>query len=504
MDNQNVNIQPPEIKNEPLPEVTRRDYIFLVIFFIVSLLAAYFTCGYGLSAGFAVASSSLLLCALIYLKGKMHFGIVQIVSLITSFILIISFFVHAENEFAVFKFLFLLFSVSVFFISACGFDKKYLDRFGIIFSPFFLLFNVCMPNIPKTARAAASKKSGLGSKLSKILIALMCVLPLAILLVSLLMSADVAFENFVISFDLGSGEFLTKLFWGLLYFVIAFAFVFTVSKGLYKEEEKKKTPKQGIDSLYINTMLCVVALIYLVFIVTQLSYIFSGFAGLLPSHYTYSQYARRGFFEMCLICVINLAILAISHACVKRDGENLTFMTRLLSVFISGFSIFLVFAAIAKMFMYIQSYGLTFLRLGTSLFMLFMFVVFVAMIIKTFKIEFRHIRVMIVAACIIMSISAMFDPHAIIAKYNLYAYENGMHNRIDLYYLYFDCGDYGIEPLIKLANESDAITAGKAKDYLKDKHNDFYYRSDDENKWQNSTLASINAQKLLTKYYTEN
>lgn len=499
MDNQNIAVIP-EVKKEPLPSVSARDYVFIVIFFALSLLLSHVSfSSFGL--GFAISIPAVLVCALVYLKGKLNFCAISYISLIATFVIAASFFVHGENAFSFFKLMFLTFSGAVFFISAGGFDKGRLDRFSIIFSPFFLIFGVSLVKAPRTARAVVNKESGFGPKFAKIVLALVCVIPLAAVLIVLLAWSDAAFEGFVDSFHFENSDFSRTLVWGIITFLFVFPLVFAINKKIYKDKEKTVTYKKGIDSLFVNTILSVVAIIYLFFIITQFSYIFNSFAGLLPKNYTYSEYARRGFGEMCVICVINFMLIAITMAKTSRDEKGeLPFLSRLLSVFISGFSIFLVVVAIAKMFMYIQNYGLTFLRLGTSIFMLFLFVVFTAIIVKIFKPRFAHIRTMIAAACIIMGITSIFEPYAVIASFNTYAYESGMHDSIDVWYLHYSCGDYGVPELVKLADDDNVYVADKAKDYLDNPRTRVNYSGEFD--WREFSVSNHIARQKLAEYKT--
>ena len=111
----------PEVKKEPLPNVSARDFVFLAIFFVLSLLLSHVSFA-SLGLGFAISVPALLAASLVYLKGKLYFCPLSYISLITTFVIAISFFVHGVNVFSFFKLLFLFFSTSVFFISAGGFD----------------------------------------------------------------------------------------------------------------------------------------------------------------------------------------------------------------------------------------------------------------------------------------------------------------------------------------------------------------------------------------------
>lgn len=117
----------------------------------------------------------------------------------------------------------------------------------------------------------------------------------------------------------------------------------------------------------LNTFLGVVAFCYLLYLVSQLAYFFSAFEGILPEGYTQAEYARRGFFEMSALCSINLLMVLVSIGQVRRNPE-VPRLTRFLCLFILVFSLVLAACSASKMGLYIGVYGLTRLRVLTSLF----------------------------------------------------------------------------------------------------------------------------------------
>ena len=69
---------------------------------------------------------------------------------------------------------------------------------------------------------------------------------------------------------------------------------------------------EGIDAVAVNTFLAVLSAVYLLYLFSQSAYFFSAFRGLLPEEFTVAEYARRGFFEMSVIAVINFIVVSIS------------------------------------------------------------------------------------------------------------------------------------------------------------------------------------------------
>ncbi len=129
----------------------------------------------------------------------------------------------------------------------------------------------------------------------------------------------------------------------------------------------------------INIVMYIVSGVYMAFMALQFGYLFSAFTGKLWGDMTYSEYARQGFFQLCKVSGINIALLTLSDICCKKEEENSTKKSYLL---ICGLSLLLLATACAKMTMYIAAYGLTCKRFVSCVFLLWLFVVFTLFIAK--------------------------------------------------------------------------------------------------------------------------
>ena len=123
---------------------------------------------------------------------------------------------------AVFKILFLLLSLSVFFVSAYGIKAPSLDDFRALLAPFYLLFGVSAPSVAPTVRALGSKQATMGKKIGKVLLGLCLALPILLVLTSLLIFADQAFESFIDGIDFNFGEFLSTVLFGAVLLLLLF------------------------------------------------------------------------------------------------------------------------------------------------------------------------------------------------------------------------------------------------------------------------------------------
>ena len=86
--------------------------------------------------------------------------------------------------------------------------------------------------------------------------------------------------------------------------------------------------------------------------------------------------------------------------------------------------------------------------------MALLFVVFASLVLRTFLPRFPVMRTALVTLCLLMGTFALCEPYKIIVDYNMYRYEQTQ--ELDVYYLAYDCGTYGVEPLISLAGDETA------------------------------------------------
>lgn len=98
---------------------------------------------------------------------------------------------------------------------------------------------------------------------------------------------------------------------------------------------------------------------YAIFFFMQGSYLWGAFAMKLPEGFTYSEYARKGFGEMCGVMVINFILLWLS----TRTAETYKTPVKIACTVLNAESMIFALIAFLKIFMYIYRYGFTPLRL---------------------------------------------------------------------------------------------------------------------------------------------
>ena len=195
-----------------------------------------------------------------------------------------------------------------------------------------------------------------------------------------------------------------------------------------EEKLKKANQKQAVIPFAAMCPLLVgIVLLYLLFLVIQGSYYMGGLQGQLPDGFTYSQYARQGFFELLAVSVLNLGIIAGARRFLRKNPDGTGRGAGLLrwhTLALCVLTLLLILTAMAKMYLYIQTYGLTPRRVIPSLFMLFLAAVFLLIGIS----QFRPVPVMRISVLLFatgFSVLTLCGMDGRIASYNLERYAEG-------------------------------------------------------------------------------
>lgn len=229
------------------------------------------------------------------------------------------------------------------------------------------------------------KDTGSGKKLLGVGIGLVLTLPVLCLVLPLLAQADENFAFLLVQLLQGTGEdfsfHLFRILFSLPVSCYLFGLWFGASSGrrmdcLTQEKVHRAKNTWGIASPQVFLpVLSGVCLSYVLFMVLQGSYLFSGFTGTLPEDFTYAEYAREGFFQLCGISAGNLLLLLGVHLFTKGGCQASPWLKGL-SVALCACTLLLLSTAASKMGMYLLAYGLTPLRLVSTAFLLWLFTVF--------------------------------------------------------------------------------------------------------------------------------
>ncbi|MDE7273709.1 MAG: DUF4173 domain-containing protein [Lachnospiraceae bacterium] len=272
-----------------------------------------------------------------------------------------------------------------------------------------------------------------GRLLKSVGIGLLIVFPMAMIIAILLASADAVFYELM--YDILTFSIDFEAFENFIEITVLIIIVFAVCYGIFAyntEPEKRKaidnmalTQKTNWDSYIAVTVNSVMGVMYVVFSAIQ---IISLFFGRLPEGYTYSSYARHGFFELVFVCLFNIALVLCTLAYFECSR-----VLRILLTIICGCTYVMTVSSAYRMLLYISSYQLTFLRLlvlwGLVIIAIVMTIVFVYIYRPQISL-FRSVLIVLTAGWLVFS---AIHPDYWIASYNLTARADGQ--EYDSYYL---------------------------------------------------------------------
>ena len=98
--------------------------------------------------------------------------------------------------------------------------------------------------------------------------------------------------------------------------------------------------------------------LYIIFGVFRARYYFTAFTGKVLEGFSYSGYAREGFFELCAIMALNILVVAVIR--IFAIGEDFTSKpVKLLMGLLMSESVFFAVSSLSKIILYFNRYGFT-------------------------------------------------------------------------------------------------------------------------------------------------
>lgn len=292
-----------------------------------------------------------------------------------------------------------------------------------------------MRNLGKEFSALGDTTRGthIGKHFTAIICGALIAVPLTIIVGSLLISADKGMENMMNSLSgIMHVENIITLMWELAVSIPVSGYLF----GLFYSHTHKDHSKQiseddcealckkarTINNTVAYTAVTPICILYVMFFISQANYFLSAFYGRLPEGYSISEYARKGFFELFAIELINAGVIFFMNFFSKKSGDEKTKALKFYTVMISVFTLMITATAISKMVMYMDLHGLTQLRVYTTWFMVLTAFIFVYVIIKQFKADFSFMKWSAVTFTLMFAVLCFSRVDALIAKVNLEYY----------------------------------------------------------------------------------
>lgn len=302
-----------------------------------------------------------------YINKKAYFMLLPITLILISDVIVK---IDESNKFLNVFVLYILISVFLFLLV----NKNYKISFNNLPLMFKLFPDKIICNLKYLKPKITKEKN---KKIVNVLLGLVIGAFISVIILVLLMSADDYFEAFLSRF-----EFSIDLDIGnIILYIISFITIFSISLNVYKNKDIKMKEEscKKIDNTLIITVLSVINFVFVLFLISEISKICGNFLK-LPEGYIYSGYAREGFFQLLFVTLINFSIIAFLMYKTKSASGNKIIKNLILLLIM--FSIILIFNSYYRMYLYINRFGFTVLRMQVILFLAMEIVLFSVIVKK--------------------------------------------------------------------------------------------------------------------------
>lgn len=349
-------------------------------------------------------------------------------------------------------------------------------------------------NIFNLVESSISSKIKLSTNTKKILKSSIIVMPIVIIVILLLSSADQIFATFFNKlFSYLNNLSLKKTLMDLIKRIIPICLIFfylsaTINFLLYNYEgikDDNKTKKIKIDNYTIKLLLTILNIIYLIFDVIQIK---SLILHQISMNISYAEYARQGFFQLMFVSFINLVIILISKFSATKKDKKDNIYIRNMSIILVILTSVIIVSSFIRMYMYESEYGYTLLRLLVYACLITESILLIPTIKYILDSKFNIVKYYMTILITAYTVLNFINVDYIIAHRNVNRYYEKAD--IDIYYLE-NTGTDNIPVLVDLYNNTNDQ---KLKETL-----DYYFKDLDTNTkgFQEFNLSKYNARKKL-------
>ncbi len=209
----------------------------------------------------------------------------------------------------------------------------------------------------------------------RMLVGVFLALPLLAVFAALFASADPVFERYLsslVSIDLDLAPVAGHV--GAIVIVAWLAIGSVRYAALPGSDAPDRLRRRLIGVVEAFTVLVLVNALFLVFVVIQSAYLFGGEETLNRAGLTFSEYARRGFFELVVVGSLVIGLILVIDWMVQV-GEVRSGSVDVLHGGLVVLTVVVLVSALQRMLLYTEMFGLTELRLYTTVFMGWVFLV---------------------------------------------------------------------------------------------------------------------------------
>ncbi len=328
----------------------------------------------------------------------------------------------------------------------------------------------------------------------KVFKGLLITIPIALVIIGMLASADQEFSNVlysvirVIGKAFGNMQFMeiaVRLVLIIIVFIYLSSFFDNIISNFKIEKEDKEDNNQK-DNTTIKMIITTLNIIYLVFSIIQIKALI-----VRDEYINYADYARQGFFQLMIISVINLIMILIAKSKSYKNNK----FTNIMCLLMILFTFILIVSSAIRMYFYEQAYGYTFLRLAVYFALLTEAILLIPTILYVLNKKKNLLRTYFSIVVTMYVIINLVNIDNIIASRNVTRYiETG---KIDMVYIESNTGTDAIKQIIRI------LQSDKDENGTKQIASNYLINTYDKLINENTDFRDFNISKTLAKYLIE-
>ena len=328
----------------------------------------------------------------------------------------------------------------------------------------------------------------------KVFKGLLITIPIALVIIGMLASADQEFSSVlysvirVIGKAFGNMQFM-EIAVRLVLIIIVFIYLSSFFDNIiskFKVEKEDKEDDGLKDNTTIKMIITTLNIIYLVFSIIQIKALI-----VRDEYINYADYARQGFFQLMIISVINLIMILIAKSKSYKNNK----FTNIMCLLMILFTFILIVSSAIRMYFYEQAYGYTFLRLAVYFALLTEAILLIPTILYVLNKKKNLLKTYFSIIVTMYVIINLVNIDNIIASRNVTRYiETG---KIDMVYIESNTGTDAIKQIIRIlqSDRDENGTKQIASNYLINTYDRLIN--------ENTDFRDFNISKTLAKYLIE-
>ncbi|WP_330255624.1 DUF4173 domain-containing protein [Nocardia sp. NBC_00565] len=289
--------------------------------------------------------------------------------------------------------------------------------------------------IPWVYAAFGRIGDGKGKRASRVGVSVAVTVALLAVFVPLLGGADATFAKLLRSVtpEIDAGSVVQ---WIILFVVLGFGSVGAIyllagPRAAAEGEASGRFLRRLEWSLPVGAL----TVLFAVFVAVQFVALFGGDDYVQrTANLTYAEYARTGFWQLSIVTILTLAVIAVVLRWAAKDSATDRAWLRVLLCAFGLLSLVIVASALGRMWTYQQAYGFTVLRLLVEVCELWLGLVYLLMIVAVLRLDGTWLpRAAIGTGMATLFALAILNPEGLVAERNIDRWQHG--KNLDTQYL---------------------------------------------------------------------